>query len=44
MALRPEQIRRTIAIVVDDLALSFQQLRASARRFKDMARPPDATW
>ncbi|HEX8852678.1 MAG TPA: VWA domain-containing protein [Pyrinomonadaceae bacterium] len=36
--LRPEQVRRTVALVVDDLGLSFESIataRASLRRFVD---------
>jgi VWFA-related protein len=43
IALRPEQIRRTIAIVVDDLALSFDstvRLRDSLKKWLDREMQP----
>ena len=42
--LRPEQVRRTIALVVDDLGLSFEssvQVRNSLRKFLDEQLQPD---
>ncbi|HVF67072.1 MAG TPA: VWA domain-containing protein [Pyrinomonadaceae bacterium] len=41
--LRPEQVRRTIALVVDDLGLSFEsvaRLRSSLKRFVDEQMQP----
>ena len=42
--LRPEQVRRTIALVVDDLGLSFESayyVRSSLKKFVDQQEQPD---
>ena len=44
VALRPEQVRRTIALVVDDLGLSFEsvyQVRRALRKFVDEQMQPN---
>ena len=43
MKLRPDQIRRTVAIVVDDLGLSFEsmaQIRGALKKFVDQQMQP----
>jgi VWFA-related protein len=44
VSLRPEQVRRTIALVVDDLGLSFEsvyQVRRALRKFVDQQMQPN---
>jgi VWFA-related protein len=44
VSLRPEQVRRTIALVVDDLGLSFEsvyQVRRALRKFVDEQMQPN---
>lgn len=44
VALRPEQVRRTIALVVDDLGLSFESahyVRQALKKFLDQQMQPD---
>jgi len=44
VAIRPEQVRRTIALVVDDLGLSFEsvyQVRRALRKFVDEQMQPN---
>ena len=44
LRLKPEQVRRTIAVIVDDLGLSFDsihQTRSALKKFVDQAQPDD---